>query len=154
MSYHLSRLWCDMICSRLNSRATQTASKTAERQRFRGCVYVVSPQQGHLATPSSPTPTVLYLVFLRASLCPARIDGLAVYAIRREAVIIRPRWGGSWGSSPRHVLRWAHGVDGFCGYSNLAYTTQYWLFTWQCVPFPFRKHRLLEASLDTHSYSW
>lgn len=51
-----------MICSRLNSRATQSAPKTAECRRFGECVHVVSPEQGHLATPTSPTPTVLYLV--------------------------------------------------------------------------------------------
>lgn len=61
--YHLSLLWDDMICSRLNSRATQSASETAECQRFGECIYVVSPKQGHLAT---------------------RIDGLTVYFIRRE----------------------------------------------------------------------
>lgn len=61
-SHHLSLLWCDMICSRLNSRATQSASETAECQRFGECVYVASPEQGHLATPTAPTPTALYLV--------------------------------------------------------------------------------------------
>lgn len=61
-SYHLSRLGCDMVCSRRNSCAMQSASKTAECKRFGECVYVASCEQGHLTTPSSPTPTVLYLV--------------------------------------------------------------------------------------------
>lgn len=120
MSYHLSQLWCDMICSRLNSRATQSASKTAECQRFGECVYVVSPEQGHLATPSFPTPTVLYLVSQSQPL-PLRIDGLAVYAIRREPLIIKPRCGGSslkkkkgeaqWGMNGDWVIQWVASLD-------------------------------------------
>lgn len=62
VSHRLSVLWCDMICGRLNSRAMQSSPKTAECYQFGECVYVVSPQQGHFTTPTSPAPTVLHLV--------------------------------------------------------------------------------------------
>lgn len=143
MSYHLSRLWCDMICSRLNSRATQSASKTAECQRFGECVYVVSPEQGHLATPSFPTPTVLYLVSQSQPL-PLRIDGLAVYAIRREPLIIKPRCGGSSlkkkkkrRSSVRNERWLGNTVGGFsgflCRYSTLVYATTVHMWVCRCT---------------------
>ena len=124
-----------MICSRLNSRATQSASKTAECQRFRVCVYVVSPEQGHLATPFSPTPTI-WTWFPRASLCPARIDGPTVCAIRSKALIVKLRCGWNcmikWQGSLRTVQWLANTVGGVCGcqcrYSHLAYGIKQCMF--------------------------
>lgn len=59
--YNLSLLWGDMICSRLNRRATQSASSTAECQRFRRACGRGSPWSrtschSCLPNPHSPVP--------------------------------------------------------------------------------------------------
>lgn len=77
---NIFRLRSGMICSRHSSCAKQSASKTAE---WRSSEYVASHEQGHLATPCFPAPTVSSTCFPRARSCPAKSDGLPVYVIRR-----------------------------------------------------------------------
>lgn len=123
-SYHLSRLGCDMICSRLNSWATQSASQTAECQRFGECVYVASCEQGHLATPSSQTPTVLYLVSLSQPL-PSKDWWSGCMCHYKEAVIIKQICAGAaWWHGKAHwemfsdwLKHWEKSVDVIIAYS-------------------------------------
>lgn len=129
-SYHLSRLGCDTICSRLNSCARQSASKPAECQRFGECVYVASGEQGHLITPSSQPP-LSYTVPSFSEPASAQqglmdwlymsLEGSSDYKAEmcRSCMM-------TWQGTLRNVQWWVNALAGFCGcqcrYSFLAYS--------------------------------
>lgn len=106
-----------MIRCRLNNCSTQSAPKTAECQRFGDCAWLPLNKDILPLPLTQPPPSCTW--FPRASVYRARIDGLAMYAIRRETLMMKRRCGVScmikWQGSLGEVLWLANAVGGFCG---------------------------------------